>query len=147
MYCFELAGEKFYEDAESTDEFGGIPMHKAKLDQWMYKKRQKGKFIYDFGDNWTHEIVVENFLPELPGIPYPRCTGGARACPPDDSGGAWGYEEYLEALRNPDTPEKKDMVNWIGDDFDPEAFELTDTNRSLKFLQKKAVVKKTRKKK
>ena len=48
-------------------------------------------YEYDFGDCWEHDIVVEDVLPMDPGITYPVCTGGRRAGPPEDCGGAWGF--------------------------------------------------------
>ena len=55
--------------------------------------------MYDFGDYWEHEILVEKILPLEKGTHYPVCVTGKRACPPEDCGGATGYEELLEILR------------------------------------------------
>lgn len=41
--------------------------------------------------HWRHEVLVEKVEPPEVGAAYPRCTGGRRACPPEDSGGAWGH--------------------------------------------------------
>ncbi len=59
------------------------------------------RYEYDFGDSWEHDIVVEAVLPAEPGVAYPRCTGGRRAGPPEDSGGVWGYADLLNVLANP----------------------------------------------
>lgn len=58
---------------------------------------EKCKFVYeyDFGDCWEHAIVVEKILPFEAGKVYPECIKGKRACPPEDVGGVWGYEEFL----------------------------------------------------
>ena len=42
------------------------------------------------------------------------------ACPPEDVGGASGYEDFLEALADPDHEQHDDMVRWSGGTFDPE---------------------------
>jgi hypothetical protein len=47
------------------------------------------RYLYDFGDNWEHDIVVEKLL-DRQTVAYPRCTGGRRAAQPDDCGGIWG---------------------------------------------------------
>jgi len=96
--------------------------------------RAKAKFVYeyDFGDSWEHEILVERVGPPEPGATYPRCTGGARACPPEDCGGFMGYAGFLEAIANPRHRDHEDMVEWIGGSFDPEAFDLEAVNRSLR---------------
>ena len=43
-------------------------------------------YVYDFGDSWDHEIVLERTLEPEPKVVYPRCVDGARACPPEDVG-------------------------------------------------------------
>jgi len=55
-------------------------------------------YEYDFGDGWTHELLVEKVLVPDERIQYPSCIAGARACPPEDVGGVGGYEDFLEAL-------------------------------------------------
>ncbi len=50
-------------------------------------------YLYDFGDGWEHDIVVEKILPPEPRLRYPLCLAGRGACPPEDVGGPWGYEE------------------------------------------------------
>ena len=67
------------------------------------KTGRTGRIIYeyDFGDSWQHEIVLEKVLEPEPNVSYPRCIEGARACPPEDVGGVWGYAEFLEAISDP----------------------------------------------
>jgi hypothetical protein len=100
--------------------------------------REKDKFVYeyDFGNSWEHQIVVEKILPRQADTHYPVCLKGARACPPEDSGGVWGYEEFLEALKKPDNPEYEEQVEWIGKDFDPEYFDIEAINQVLSQHQK-----------
>jgi hypothetical protein len=92
-------------------------------------------YEYDFGDGWEHEILVEKILQSEPGVRYPVCLAGKRACPPEDCGGVWGYESLLEALRDPEHPEHNDMLEWIGEDFDPEAFDLDSINQDLRSIR------------
>lgn len=88
-------------------------------------------YEYDFGDGWEHELRVEKVIPADPAVHYPRCTAGSRACPPEDCGGPGGYEHLLEVLRDPKHEEHDEMREWIGGDFDPEAFDLEAVNREL----------------
>src|SRR5216683_1219088 len=96
------------------------------------------RYTYDFGDDWEHDIAVEDVLPAEPDVAYPRCTAGRRACPPEDSGGIWGYEYLLEVLANPGHEEHADRLDWLGldsaDQFDPAAFDLTEVNEALSGL-------------
>ncbi len=89
-------------------------------------------YVYDLGDNWEHEILLESIIRRDEPLAHPTCEGGERACPPDDCGGAWGYEELLQALQDPDHPEHGEMLEWVGGSFDPEAVDLAAMNRRLR---------------
>ncbi|MCK9266191.1 plasmid pRiA4b ORF-3 family protein [bacterium] len=54
------------------------------------------------------------------------CTGGKRACPPEDCGGIFGYENLLKILSNPKHPEYKSILSWVGGKFDPEYFNFKE---------------------
>ncbi len=74
-------------------------------------------------------------LPPEPGVRYPVCITGKRACPPEDCGGVWGYADLLEAMQNPKHPEHDDMQEWIGGSFDPEAFDVEAVNKALRRIR------------
>ena len=103
----------------------------VRLDQ-IVAHGEKLIYEYDFGDGWEHELKIEKVFPAESAVRYPRCTGGKRACPPEDCGGPWGYEHLLEVLRDPKHEEHKEIREWVGGDFDPEAFDLGDINRVLR---------------
>ncbi|MDZ4681161.1 MAG: plasmid pRiA4b ORF-3 family protein [Saprospiraceae bacterium] len=132
LHNFEIWGMEFFPDKESIDDFGGILTSKAKLDKYLIAVGQKGRYAYDFGDDWQHEILLEKILDSEKGIAYPRCMAGKRACPPEDCGGTWGYANLLEALKDPKHPEHKDMMEWMGGAFDPEAFDLEGVNERMR---------------
>jgi Plasmid pRiA4b ORF-3-like protein len=98
-------------------------------------KRDRLIYEYDFGDSWQHEIVLERTLEPEPKVKYPRCLDGARACPPEDTGGVWGYVDFLEALADPKHESHREMKEWIGGKFDPEKFSVDLVNRGLKALR------------
>ena len=86
-------------------------------------------YHYNFGDDWMHQVRVEKKLPIDDRFAYPVCVGGARACPPEDCGGALGYERLLSALLNDDDDE---LVGWVGGFYDPEGFDVNRTNQRLR---------------
>jgi hypothetical protein len=92
-------------------------------------------YRYDFGDDWEHTITVERLIKD--GARTMECSGGARACPPEDSGGASGYAALLEALADPQHEEHDDMRRWVGRRFDPEKFDAVAVNRKLATLSRK----------
>lgn len=88
-------------------------------------------YVYDFGDGWTHRLTVEKVLAAEPGVSYPRCVSGRRACPPEDVGGPWGYAGFLEAMADPAHPEHAEYREWVGGPFDPAAIDLDEVNEEL----------------
>ncbi len=97
-------------------------------------------YTYDMGDNWEHVVTIEKTGPADPAELqlHPRCVGGARNCPPEDSGGVWGYAEFIEILADPQHPERAERLEWIDeDDFDPEAFDLASINLHLAAVAKR----------
>ncbi len=99
------------------------------------KKGSKATYIYDFGDDWLHQIVVEQIGEPDPKLTYPNCIEGKRACPPEDCGGPPGYERLLEILGDPKHEEHDDMVDWLGKKFDAEKLDLARANKELRKLR------------
>lgn len=66
---------------------------------------------------------------------YPICIKGKRACPPEDVGGVWGYGDFVIAISDPNHPEHEDMLEWVGGEFDPEAFDLDEVNEALRYIR------------
>ena len=104
---------------------------KYKLNQIIPGKKFRFIYEYDFGDSWEHILLVEKILPAEEKVYYPRCITGERACPPEDIGGIFGYYRFLEILKDPDHPEYEEMKDWVGEDFDPEKFDIEKVNRKL----------------
>ena len=98
---------------------------KTRLSEFIKKEKQKFRYLYDFGDNWKHKVELEKILPGKKNVDYPICITGKRACPPDDCGGVWGYENFLEIIEDPTHSEHEEMLEWIGGEFDPEYFDVT----------------------
>lgn len=99
---------------------------KRKIAGYFTGDNSKAEYIYDYGDNWEHTIKLEKILPRKEGIKYPICVDGARACPPEDCGGKWGYKEFLEAITDPNHEMHEELLDWVGGDFDPEYFDKED---------------------
>lgn len=79
-------------------------------------------YAYDFGDDWEHVVIHEGLEPVDESRTYPRCVSGEGRCPPEDCGGPHGYVEFLLAYVDPNHEQHESMVQWAGEDFDPEAF-------------------------
>lgn len=68
------------------------------------------RYEYDFGDGWQHEFKLGKLLLPEPGVRYPCCLAGKRACRPEDCGGVPGYERMLEIIANHDDEEHDEIV-------------------------------------
>jgi hypothetical protein len=88
-------------------------------------------YEYDFGDGWDHLVEFEDQLVDTPAPRVARCIDGARARPPEDVGGASGYERFLEILADPRHPEHRETRRWAGGHFDPEWFDRERCDREV----------------
>jgi hypothetical protein len=131
LYSFELDGVE-YGDPETADDGDFCDSDSRKLSQIASEGPSKFTYLYDFGDDWEHVVKIEKVLPPEANVKYPRCVAGERACPPEDCGGAYGYENLLEAIQNPKHEEHEEILEWVGGKFDPEAFDVDGVNRNLK---------------
>jgi len=93
-------------------------------------------YVYDFGDDWEHDAVVENIVAGNSGSEGPLCLGGKRHRPPEDCGGPPGYQNFLEAVRDPGHEEHEAMLEGVGGSFDAEAFDIAAVNRALAAVSK-----------
>ncbi len=132
-----IVGKTYY-GVPSKDDFLGVDLKdekKARLSQVLSSPKRKIVYEYDFGDGWEHGILLEKILSPEAGVRYPRCIGGARACPPEDCGGTGGYENFLAAIRDPDHEEHDEYLDWIGGEFDPEEFDVDEFDAALRHIK------------
>jgi hypothetical protein len=94
-------------------------------------KRFAFTYEYDFGDGWEHEVLFEGCLRAEKGARYPLCVEGNRACPPEDVGGTYGYEEYLQAMADPNHHRHHEFMEW-GGPFDSEEFDAGAATKMMR---------------
>jgi hypothetical protein len=136
-----IVGERMYSDPTfELAEFEGDPevfdANKTVIHEIAPRVKSAFVYEYDFGDSWEHRVTVEKILDPDPGTPrIAQCLDGERACPPEDCGGVWGYANLLKIIRNPKHREYEEMMEWLGGEFDPEAFEREKINKCLRKLK------------
>jgi hypothetical protein len=118
----------YYSIPHPDDSERGLDERRFSLATIAPQPGMKFRYDYDFGDGWEHAILVEKVLEPDPNERYPVCLAGKRACPPEDVGGPWGYEEFLAVMADPKHPEHDEREEWIGGPFDPEEFSVDDVN-------------------
>ena len=89
-------------------------------------------YNYDKQNGWLHRIEVETLAADVPQevSALPICVDGRAACPPEGSGGVWGYDELLARLEDIDDPDYLELIDQYSD-FDPDAFKVADANARL----------------
>ena len=146
LHCFEKRNSRTrYGDFEvridctyATDEYkheGNIVYDtETPITDYFKKKHDKLFYTYDFGDNWEHELVLEDILSKDTKKKYPICLDGKLACPPEDCGSIPGYYQCIQAIKD---KKDKELLEWIGDwdseHFDPK--EIVFQNPRDRFLE------------
>jgi hypothetical protein len=133
LYQFEIDETRyteFFDDGFVADD--ERPASSVRLGDLSLEKGVSFLYNYDFGDDWYHECEIEEVLQFQRDAEYPRCLAGRRACPPEDCGGIHGYDSMLSALRSHSHPDRKHWVEWIGANWDAEAFDLQATDEFIR---------------
>ena len=140
MHEFQI-GQKRYGTPDPDDWLMGLPPvaneRTVRLSSVLGKPGPKAVYTYDFGDTWEHGIAVEKVLAPESGGTYPICLDGKGHGPPEDCGGVPGFYNLLEAIGDPKHEQHGELLEWLGDDFDPEAFSVDDVNRRLAPLHRR----------
>ena len=139
MHDFRIGQQRFGTPDPMEREFGGprtASERTARLFQVLDRAGIKAVYTYDFGDSWEHKIVVEKRLAPESGRAYPTCIAGERHGPPEDCGGIPGFYNLLEAIRDPEHEQHEELLDWLGDGFDPDAFSVEEVNCRLAPIQR-----------
>jgi len=134
-----IIGRKSYGPANVGDHWDAIKNldeSKFTLNQLESDIRQRCMYIYDFGDNWEHEIRIESVAaPGEKPLKHSVLLAGKYACPPEDIGGPPGYEDFIESISDPGNENHEEMWDWYGSDFNPDFFEIGQINKALKKIK------------
>ncbi|MCD6543421.1 MAG: plasmid pRiA4b ORF-3 family protein [Flavobacteriaceae bacterium] len=130
LHQFETGDYTIAEPDEFMD-IESIDPSSLTINEVLKKIGDKIKYEYDFGDGWAHTIQLEKIIPYQLNKNYPTCIRGKRACPPEDCGGIWGYENMREIIKDKKHPEYRKTIEWVGIDFDPDYFDIEYVNETL----------------
>ena len=118
---------------------------KVHLRELLTPRRTVITYVYDFGDEWEHRLILTNIRPSEPGIGYPRYVAGEGNAPPEDSGGIPGFYEKLDIAANPSHPECHEIKTWL-DDYDPNIIDELQIKIALGRIAKRRNATKARRK-
>jgi hypothetical protein len=119
----------------SFDDPGSVRETDVRLDQVLAGPDDVLVYEYDFGDSWTHVLQIESERERAHDDPIASVLDGARACPPEDIGGVYAFNEIVAALTA-----QAEVDGEIGDllegleDYDPEAFDVSRTDSWVRRL-------------
>jgi len=136
LYEFEVGKRRIGESSRDGDN-RREDADRVRLRDVANRKGARLAYVYDFGDDWQHELIVEDTACSGAEAGKAVCISGERACPPEDCGGVWGYAELLDALYDPANPDLEERVEWLEQvhgAFDPEHFDLDAINLWLEPL-------------
>ncbi len=125
----QLYSQREFELDDAIDEFWVV------LKDVVKKPGQTFAYIYDFGDDWIHDVLVESIQPAKPGEPRFWCLEGERAGPPEDSGGIFGYYHWLDVIKDKKHEQYRHIKSLMGASFNPDHFDLQAINDRLKVLR------------
>ncbi len=109
----------------------GLESGQHTLQDFINESNKSFQYIYDFGDHWQHKVTVEQIIAKGQSATPPYCIAGEGACPPEDSGGIWGYAEWLDAMEDDLHPQHEKAVKQLGRNFDPYTFDVLVANQKL----------------
>lgn len=133
LHAFEVDGVT-YERSDLDDGLlrGAKDENEHRLGEVLGEVGAKMRWDYDFGDGWQHNVVVEAIEPTHPNVEYPRCIAGRRACPPEDCGGPWGFQELLETIADPAHPRHEELTEWLPVDYHSEEFDPDEATEDMR---------------
>lgn len=131
LHAFSHGGNQ-YMPFDETNEMGAVAYENIPVSRFLQKPGDSLVYIYDFGDNWRHTITLEEIQEAKKNQFYPYCETGSGATPPEDIGGPFGYERFLEALQDEKHPDHAEVMEFLGEmTWDPEEFFRESVNELL----------------
>ncbi len=133
LHAFDVGDKRYgmcFDDypEEEIDE-KGVSVLQALRDERRFT------YEYDFGDSWEHDVVIEALTRSTVGLKFGVCIDGQNACPPEDVGGAGGYQAFLGAIADPEDDGHDDYLEWVGGSFDATEFDLATVNAALQRIR------------
>ncbi len=135
LHVFEIYGKRygppdFEAEIEERDlDEDGVRIH------LLLDEGDHFTYEYDFGDTWIHDVDVESVNGVATPMSHAVCLDGARACPPEDTGGPWGFADFAKAMTDPEHIRHDAMVESFDGPFDPTVFLLGEANARIQRIR------------
>lgn len=94
------------------------------------------EYVYDFGDQWEHDIQIAGAEEAQYRKQYQVCVDGAGACPPEDCGGPGGYHDLVKVLEDERNPRHQEVSAWARSQLYRERFSTLAATWSMRDVQR-----------
>ncbi|MEQ6378331.1 plasmid pRiA4b ORF-3 family protein [Bacillaceae bacterium S4-13-58] len=103
LYSWQQIGNK-----NKNDDLFQVDFHEKDevIADWFKEVDDRCIYIYDFGDDWRHELILQRKLEPEDGVEYPRCMEGQYTSPGEDSRADW---------KGPQEVDEKQLIQEIND--------------------------------
>ncbi len=96
------------------------------------RAREKFIYVYDYYDNWIHDIRLEKIIPNDKHLIRAHCIGGKRRSPLEECGGSGRYQDMARLARRGPIRDYLILCLRLGEQFDPDKFSRREVNKKLK---------------
>lgn len=128
-YAFSINGKSYGEAEEDEDvDPNLLDAQEFVIESVFTKVGDKALYSYD---EWEFDVELTGTSEPQEDKEYPLCTDGARNSPFEECGNPEGYVAFLELLNDKSNPERAQLIEDIGGEFDPEAFDPEDINEEF----------------
>jgi hypothetical protein len=87
LHQFEIGPTRYGKAPDQFPELENLDERRVTLAEAVGKRAKRFLYVYDFGDDWQHEVVVEKVESAGAAEDWPACVAGKRHRPPEDCGG------------------------------------------------------------
>ena len=137
LWEFAIAQRRFGPPMrESWDTGPRTDAAKVRLREVLTPRRTTITYVYDFGDDWEHRLILTDIRQGEADIGYPRYVGGEGNAPPEDCGGIPGFYDKLAIAADPSHPDHADVTEWL-EDYDPRVIDELQVKISLGRIAKR----------
>lgn len=132
LFAFADKQDRWYGVPSDEDDTPILDASDFGLHHFVKRPADHFTYIYDWGDNWKHDLtLIRHIESDDPVSPLPYCVAGARAGPHENAGGAEAHMRLCRILADPRHDDYDEVREWLGEDYDFEAFSARQANQVL----------------
>lgn len=128
LHNFDVHGMEY---ARPTPHFqqGTRDSRAVLVNQCLNQAGDRIRYTYDYGDNWRVDIRLKET--RYPALSRPTLVAGIGGSPPEDCGGASGFDRLRRVLADANHAEHQELRDRMGVDFDPDALDVEALDQRL----------------